>query len=702
MMSGKVTLIAGLVAWLASGNATRAGSLCWLGDPPRAPLQAGTPPGERRPRNSPRTLSVNVGSREEVRAFFNSVYAESEKVAMEATSQVSSCTAGNTAAAFKEAVLLRINWFRAMAGVPAEVMLDAALCAKAQQAALMMSANGTLSHSPPSTWSCYTAAGAEAAQNSNLYLGREGPEAISGYIRDDGDHNGPVGHRRWLLYPQTKTMGTGDVPANGAWAANATWVIDEATYWNPRPATRDVFVSWPPAGFVPCPVVYPRWSFSLPGADLANADVAMTRNGVPIAVELEPVEDGYGENTLVWRPLGLVSACPGTRGDTVYSVTLSNVWVGGAAQHFSYQVTAFDPNAAAPCVQQLSTNQARFGPAGGQGSVTVRTDPVCAWAALGDSPAWLGLMGQASGLGTGLVTYAVAENLTGANRVGLLLLAGADVTNTLTIQQEADVIRPAVWVTAPWNGASLGGAEVVVEGLARDDMRIERVEFDFNGQGWRTAEGTSPWSAHLTLGPGTNVLGVRSLDPTGLVSPTNTVRFVPTVGLGPPYGARVEASLSTVLASLYNLVGLPCTDTGLTNAEALARAIPHCSGVWRWDAAKQGWSGHRPGGPNNFAIGGGEGFLVSVTNAGVLALTGPWATLPQSVRRGYNLVFLSPRHANARNAEGVTQSLSSGTDLWHWDVPSQSWSGHRKGGPNNFGVEPGGAYLLYVTDDEDW
>jgi hypothetical protein len=109
--------------------------------------------------------------------------------------------------------------------VPAVVQLDDVYSGKAQQAALMMSANGQLSHNPPPSWLCYTAEGAQAAGSSNLYLGRFGPAAITGYVYDAGSGNYAVGHRRWILYPQTQRMGTGDIPpVGGARSSNALWV----------------------------------------------------------------------------------------------------------------------------------------------------------------------------------------------------------------------------------------------------------------------------------------------------------------------------------------------------------------------------------------------------------------------------------------------------------------------------------------------
>lgn len=96
-----------------------------------------------------------------------------------------------------------------MAGVPADIKIDAAWSTNSQQAALMMTANVQLSHFPPNTWTCWTEAGSQAAGNSNLALGTYGAESIDAFMEDYGDGNAAVGHRRWILYPYTRRMGTG-------------------------------------------------------------------------------------------------------------------------------------------------------------------------------------------------------------------------------------------------------------------------------------------------------------------------------------------------------------------------------------------------------------------------------------------------------------------------------------------------------------
>ena len=197
---------------------------------------------------------------------------------------------------------------------------------------------------------CYTTGGAEAAGKSNLALGNSGPAAITAYMKDAGSNNAAVGHRRWMLYPQSVAMGTGDVPAGGGHSsANSLWVVDNATYSNPRPATREPYVAWPPPGYVPFQVTYPRWSFSYRNADFSGASVSVTKNDQPVSVALEPTTNGFGENTLTWIPEGLTHSAswPRPTADVRYRVSLANVVIGGTPQSFSYDVTIFDPDAIA-------------------------------------------------------------------------------------------------------------------------------------------------------------------------------------------------------------------------------------------------------------------------------------------------------------------------------------------------------------------
>jgi hypothetical protein len=290
-------------------------------------------------------LSIDPSRREGARIAFNTLYQASEGVPSNWTGDVAQGNPGATSQPFRDAIALRVNYFRAMAGVPAGIAFSDVYNFKDQQAALMMSANNQITHTPPASWVDYTADGAEAARNSSLALGVNGPSAITAYIQDDGPDNAPVGHRRWMLYPQTKTMGSGDVDGSaynnvpGFSAANSLWSID-GNYDAARPATRESFVAWPPPGYVPYPLIFNRWSFAYPKADFSQATVTMQRNGAAVPVRLEPLAADYGENTLTWVSDNAV--VPSAQ-DVTTSVTVSNVKIGGASRTFTYNVTAFDP-----------------------------------------------------------------------------------------------------------------------------------------------------------------------------------------------------------------------------------------------------------------------------------------------------------------------------------------------------------------------
>ena len=290
---------------------------------------------------------LDTRQREAVRLFYQAVYGSSANIASGWNGNLAACNAGTTSAEYQAATLRRINWFRAMAGVPAAIELDPTFTRKAQSAAMLMAANKALSHTPPTSWTCYNADAAEAAGKSNIGLGNAGYNSmIDGYIRDAGSNNAAVGHRRWLLNPPVRMMGVGYADAPDV-AASAVWIFD-GNQSGARPVVRDEYVAWPPAGFVPYPSVYPRWSFGFPGADFSSTTVSMTQNGAAIPTRKEALKNGASDNTLVWFPDSYVDGSTWARPtqDTTYRVTLSNVLVNGVARTFTYDVTVFDPQIA--------------------------------------------------------------------------------------------------------------------------------------------------------------------------------------------------------------------------------------------------------------------------------------------------------------------------------------------------------------------
>ncbi|MCA0351900.1 MAG: CAP domain-containing protein [Chloroflexi bacterium] len=288
---------------------------------------------------------LDINNRQSVVNFYTNFYLPSEGVTDGWTGSQASCNAGTTSQAYRDAILLRVNYFRKMAGMAA-VTLNESYNSQAQQAALMMSRNNSLSHSPPTSWACYTAAGKTAAGKSNLYLGQIGPGAITGYMLDPGAGNSAAGHRRWILYPQNKSIGTGDVPSRSGYAgSNALYVIT-SDFGTARPATRTEYVPWPPEGFVPYQVVFGRWSFSLHNGNFTNATVTMRQGNTTIPVTKETVAFNMGENTIVWIPQGYnhSSSWAQPSADTTYTITISNVVVNSQTRSFTYNVTVINPN----------------------------------------------------------------------------------------------------------------------------------------------------------------------------------------------------------------------------------------------------------------------------------------------------------------------------------------------------------------------
>ncbi len=130
----------------------------WLGDAPKVPADVLDLPGLglRQPKVTG-GFNVDTSSREQVRSFYNAVYTSSDGVPIGSTADITNCMPGTNSPAFQDAVLRRINWFRAMAGLPAAVTFDADESTQDQSAALMMSANTNLQHTDiPPTWHCFS------------------------------------------------------------------------------------------------------------------------------------------------------------------------------------------------------------------------------------------------------------------------------------------------------------------------------------------------------------------------------------------------------------------------------------------------------------------------------------------------------------------------------------------------------------------
>jgi hypothetical protein len=274
-----------------------------------------------------------------VQLYYN-LYVPGNAVSIMWTGSVAGCDPGTTNFEHQQAVIDRINYYRAMVDLPPVTLVEGTPVLQEEAAALIFSANNALSHTPPTSWACYSAAGATGASQSNIALGASGVRAIDLYVDDPGVTNTAVGHRRWVLFPPRTGMSTGDVPSTGSnGAANALFVFGPS---GTRPATPNA-IAWPPAGFIPyqrLPSASKRWSFSYPGADFSRASVTVTGPGGTSVATLEPVQNGYGDNTLVFLPSGISYTKPA--GDSSYLVSIQGIG-GTAPASVEYTVIVIDP-----------------------------------------------------------------------------------------------------------------------------------------------------------------------------------------------------------------------------------------------------------------------------------------------------------------------------------------------------------------------
>lgn len=220
------------------------------------------------------------------------------------------CDAGRVDLSVHQKVEDRVNYFRRNAGVP-EIYLDPELNDWCQKAALMMESNRKLDHEPKRAWRCYSDEGATAARYSLLTQGANTTMAVTSFFADN--QNPSVGNRRWMLYPNSMSLGHGSTENYCVlWALDDSGTVDTNLY-------KEQFISWPPEGIIPKMMAFRYWSFSL-DQDLKGAKVVMKEGNTVIPVKMVDQVPGYGLPTIVWE----TEIDPRTfQEDHTYTITVS-------------------------------------------------------------------------------------------------------------------------------------------------------------------------------------------------------------------------------------------------------------------------------------------------------------------------------------------------------------------------------------------
>lgn len=286
------------------------------------------------------------------------------------TGNVNRCKPGKLSHDTYVKMVARINYFRRLAGVNDNMVLDSSWNKYAQAAALIMFANNTLNHNPNSGMKCFTEEGKTGASTSNLSLftGVSIQALIKSEIEDGGVSNKDCGHRRWLLYSKAYKFGFGATAESYAVRDFASSEEKDTSSFHGK--TPEYF-GYPFKGFVPFQVVYPKWSFAIPGKliDFTTTTVVVTAGdkAIPNTV-ISRGKANYGDPTIVWSINGMkedfdYQSLDASRTFYHYydmsekrksfeslglfnkkvTVKISNVKVDGKLQSYTYSFTIFNP-----------------------------------------------------------------------------------------------------------------------------------------------------------------------------------------------------------------------------------------------------------------------------------------------------------------------------------------------------------------------
>ncbi|MEM9460765.1 MAG: CAP domain-containing protein [Myxococcota bacterium] len=242
---------------------------------------------------------------------------------------VAACDPGDISAEGRANALRLVNLHRWLVGLP-EVTTDPSRDSMAQACALMMHANGSLSHNPPMGWNCYSGDGATAAGSSNISTG-PGVMSVDLYMVDPGNAT-TLGHRRWILSNSAGPVGLGSTSDY-----SCMWVLGGSGVGN------NEWTAWPSPGPFPFEAISPLgfasldetgWSVQSDTIDLNGASVTITAGGEARPVTVTNLAAGYGSG---WA-ISMVPQGWTAQPDTTYHVRVEGI--PGGAIEYDVQIVA--------------------------------------------------------------------------------------------------------------------------------------------------------------------------------------------------------------------------------------------------------------------------------------------------------------------------------------------------------------------------
>jgi uncharacterized protein YkwD len=271
---------------------------------------------------------------------------------------IAACHAGELSEVTRKDAIDTVNAIRSHHGL-SPVAYDRISEPESMQAALIMAANGRLSHAPPADWKCHSAAGAKGAATSNLSGGVIAPnlafssveQTLVNWLTDARNVRSGIGHRRWLLNPFMRSLSYGQVSADFDGVAVTHGAALKITDGKPlfdyadpvaHPYAAPRIIAWPyrdyPARWYEAGAI-PSFALVIDENNAKNGAVDFSRASVWVSAGGEPAVEARildYDKAFVGLPLTLQfdagALVPGTR----YDVTIKGVTVNGAARSFDY------------------------------------------------------------------------------------------------------------------------------------------------------------------------------------------------------------------------------------------------------------------------------------------------------------------------------------------------------------------------------
>lgn len=266
---------------------------------------------------------------------------------------LSACEVGALTETTRQQMLVLLNRLRGLHGLM-PLAYAPTLQSQADAAALVMAANGAVSHVPATDWRCLSPLARQGARASLLYGGahsarpieQSGEDIVASWLLDtDNVEADSLGHRRWLLDPFLREVAFAWVSgplADGEYGGAAVLRLGRGRSAG-RAAAQSDFVAYPVGDYPARYADLTGWlSFSVlvdparPGAS-RNVDYRRARvqvhdpDGNMLALrELRYDNDDFGlPNNLQFRVAGL-------RAGVRYQVAVDGVVVAGAPREFRY------------------------------------------------------------------------------------------------------------------------------------------------------------------------------------------------------------------------------------------------------------------------------------------------------------------------------------------------------------------------------